>query len=329
MANGAGKRGRSARRPSEIPAAGWRDIALRIKVNLKQDNVTLAAAGVAFYAFMAIIPAMGAAMALVGLFTTPGEAAGRIEDMFGTLPTEARKLLADQLEALTKTSSTGLGLTAAVGIVLALWTATSGMAHLMQAVNIVYDEVETRGFLRLRAIAGLLTLAATGFVALALGAIAVVPAVLSTTALGGPARAACNLALWPVLVGGFAVGLGILFRYGPDRDDARWRWLSTGSIVGVALWLVGSLGFRLYAGTFGSYNATYGALAGVVLLLLWLFISALAVLIAGEVNAETEHQTAVDTTKGPDQPMGRRGAAMADTLGEPLALADDDRAGRA
>jgi membrane protein len=306
-------RGRSADTPAEIPPAGWKDVAVRVKTRTTEDNVTLAAAGVAFYGFMALIPAMAALIALYGLVVTPAEAAAKIGDLFGTLPADARSLLQDQIRTIAGSSSAGLSITAAVGVAGALWAASSGVAHLMVAVNLAYGEKHTRKFVaqRLRALA--LTVGALVVAVAAAFGIAGVPALVAGLPL--VVRILADLASWILVAGLFLAGLAVLYRYAPERDEPQWRWVSVGSAGGLVVWVAATLGLRFYAGAAGSYNKTYGALAGVVLLLLWLYVSALAVLLAAEVNAEMEHQTAKDTTEGPAKPMGLRDAEMADTLG--------------
>jgi membrane protein len=316
--NGAARpegRGRNAERPRDIPARGWKEIALRVKEEVKADHTSLSAAGVAFFGFLAAVPALAATVSIYALVADPGQVQARVESLFGALPEEAQALLTSQLESIIEQSGGALGLSVVVGILLSLWAASSGMAHLVEAVNAAYDEEETRGMVKRRGLALLFTVGAVLFVVATVGAISVLPALLDRTGLGGPARWALNLLVWPVIAIGFAVGLSLLYRFAPDRDEPRWRWVSWGSVVAVLIWLVGSLAFRFYAANFGSYNETYGSLAAVVLLLLWLFLTSFVVLLGAQVNAEMEHQTARDTTVGREQPMGQRRAVVADNLG--------------
>jgi membrane protein len=309
-------RGRAAQRPSDIPAAGWKDVLLRVKTEFKDDHTTLAAAGVAFYGFLAAIPALAALVSVYGLFASPEQIQERVDDLFGGLPEDARALLTDQLTSIVDQSSQSLSWSLAISLALSLWSASSGMGHLVEAVNVAYDEKETRGFVRLKALALALTLGALVVVALMLGAMTALPALLNATDLPDPARLLINLAVWPVMAAVLVVALAVLYRRGPDRDDPRWRWLTWGSVVAVVVWVAASIGFQFYSSNFGSYNETYGSLAAVVLLLLWLFLSAFAVLLGAQINSEIEHQTAVDSTRGAAEPLGQRGAVMADTVGE-------------
>ena len=210
-----------------------------------------------------------------------------------------------QLEGVTEASGTGLGIGLAVGVALALWSASAGIVNLIAALNRVYDENETRKFLKLRGTALALTLGGVVFVAAGILVITVLPE-------GGPA----SLVRWPILAAGFIFGLGVLYRVAPDRQDAQWRWVTPGAVMATVLWVLVSVAFSIYTSNFGKYNETYGALGAIVVTMLWLQLTALAVLLGAELNAEMEHQTRKDTTTGPAKPMGERGATMADTVGE-------------
>jgi membrane protein len=204
-----------------------------------------------------------------------------------------------------------------VSVLLALWSASSGMGHLIEAINVAYDERDERGWIRNKAIALAFTVGAILLVLFAIGGLAALPAILDR--LGFPGW--LQLLYWPLLLAGFAVGLAVLYRYAPHRDEPEWRWVSWGSAVAVLLWVLASIGFRIYAANFASYDESYGSLGAVVVLLLWLHITAFVVLLGAQINAELEHQTARDTTvhdpdMGRDRPMGERNATMADTLGE-------------
>ena len=307
-----GDEGRSADTPSEVPAEGWRDVARRVKAEVKEDHVTLTAAGVAFFGFLAVIPGLVALVSVYGLFGDPDTVAERVEDLAGTLPEEARDLLVEQLVAITGSSSSALTLGLVISLGAALWAASSGMSHLVEAVNMVYGERESRGFVARRALAVALTLGAILFGILAIAGITVWPAVVSAIEPPSAVGWLLRLAVWPVLGFGLAVALAVLYKVAPNREDPEWRWTSWGAGTAVVLWLLASIGFQVYAGNFGSYNETYGSLGAVVLLLLWLWISATVTLLGAEINSELEHQTARDSTTGPDEPMGARGAVVAD-----------------
>ncbi|NYI46314.1 membrane protein [Nocardioides aromaticivorans] len=305
--------GADADKPTEIPRRGWWQVVRRAWREAKSDQVPLLAAGVAFYSFLALFPAMIAAVMLYGLVRDPADVQRQVDELSATLPSDAASLLTTQLEALTTTSSSSLGLGLIISLVLALWSASGGVGNVMTAVNLAYDEEETRGFVKRKALALGLTLGAIVFVVVAVGMVAVAPAVLDNLVGAGPLRWALEVVRWLGLLVAMSVALGVLYKLAPDRDAPTFRWVSIGSVVATVLWLLASLGFSLYVDNFGSYNKTYGALAGVVVLLLWLWLTMYVVLLGAEVNAEAEQQTAEDTTVGPERPMGQRGAVKADS----------------
>ena len=307
--------GRQAERPQAIPARGWKQVLRRTKDEAKRDNLALLAAGVAFYALLSLVPALVALVSVYGLAADPTDIQRQVSDVLSAAPAEVRELVGEQLTSITEGSESSLGATAVIGIILALWSASSGMKHLMSAVNVAYDEEESRGFLALRGTALGLTLGAVVFFLVAVATIAAAPALVADTALGTPARVAVSILRWPVLGAGLMFGLAVLYRYGPDRDQPKWAWTGPGTIVATVAWLVASIAFSVYTANFGSYGETYGSLGAVVVLMLWLMISAAAVILGAEINAESERQTAEDTTAGAEQPMGARNAYAADTLG--------------
>jgi membrane protein len=306
--------GGTADSPTQIPAQGWKQILLRTKEQIKEDNIPLLAAGVAFYAFIALFPALIAAVTVYGLVADPAEVEEQIGSISDALPEEAASLLTDQLTEIAGGSSSALGWGLLLSLGGALFAASGGMQNLVKAVNIAYDEEETRGFVKLRALALALTLGAIVFIVVAIGLVAVVPVVLDAAGLGAAGRIAAQVARWLGLVVFVLVALGVIYRFAPDRDDPKLKWVGLGSAVATLLWIIGSAAFSLYVSNFGKYSETYGALAGVVILLLWLWLTCLIILIGAEINSETEQQTAKDTTQGPEKPMGERRAVKADSL---------------
>lgn len=310
--------GRSARpgarasSPTSIPAGGWKQILVRTKDEIKADNVALMAGGVAFYAMLALVPALIAAITVWGLVSDPAQIEQQINSFASQLPAGAGDLLTSQVTSVADNSSSALGWTLVASLLAALWSASSGTKGLMNAVNAAYDEPETRGFLKERGLALALTIGLVFFGLILIGLIAVVPAVLGVIGLGTAAEYAIAWGRWPLLALALVAGLAVIYRFAPDRDEPRWSWLTPGAVVAVVLWLAASVGFAVYVNSFGSYNETYGAMAGVIVLMLWLFLSAFAILVGAELNAEAERQTRRDTTTGPPQPMGRRGANAAD-----------------
>lgn len=310
------RRGRDAEQPSEIPKLGWKDILLRTKKRLNQDYISLVSAGVAFYALLAIFPALAAVISIYGLVADPASIEQQITGVMTVLPPEAADILKQQLQSLASKPAAGLGIGVVIGILLALWSAAKGIKALLQGLNIAYSEHERRGVLKLNAMALLLTFGGVVFAIVALGLIAVLPAVVNLLHLQGIIATAVTWLSWPLLLVAVMVALAVVYRYGPSREQPRWRWLNLGVIVATTLWLVGSFLFSVYVTNFGSYSKTYGSVGAIVILMLWFFLSAYAILLGAELNAEIEHQTARDSTTGPEQPLGSRGAKMADTVGE-------------
>lgn len=305
--------GAAASRPTQIPRAGWRAVAERVKIELKQDHVSLLAAGVAFKALLALFPALIAAISIFGLVADPDELTNQIEDWLAALPEEGASIIEDQLTDIAATGAGALSFTLAISVLLALWSASGGVAGLMDGCNAAYNEVDRRPFPVKRGIALLLTLGATLFVLVAIGLIAVLPPLLDTIGLGDAATLAIQIGQWPALALMTIVGLGVVYRFGPDRERPTMRWVTPGAAIATLLWLIGSGLFTVYANRFGDFGETYGALAGVIVLMLWLMLSSFVVLLGAEINAELERQTAVDTTTGDPLPMGQRGAEVADT----------------
>jgi membrane protein len=308
--------GQQAENPTQIPPRGWWQVTRRAFKEAKADHVPMLAAGVAFFAFLAVFPAIIAAITLYGLVADPQQVAAQVEGLAGALPEQAQPLLVEQLGSVASASGGALSLGLVVSLLAALWSASSGTGNLMQAVNLAYDEEETRGFLKLRGTALLLTIGSIVFLLLTLGLVAVVPPLLDSLPLGPVATVLAQVVRWGLLVGLVVAALAVVYRVAPDRDSPKFRWTSTGALVAAALWILGSVAFSLYVNNFGSYNKTYGALAGVVVLLLWLYLTSYTVLLGAEINAEAERQTEHDTTKGDPVPMGERRAVAADQVVE-------------
>ena len=306
-----GAPGETAEKPQEIPAKGWFQIAKRGWKEAQEDQVPLLAAGVAFYAFLALFPAVIATVLLYGLFADPSTIADQVNSLGGAVPEEVRKLVIEQVN-LSSQRATGASIGAIVAILIALWSASSGVSNLVTAISTAYDEKEERNFVKKRALALALTVGAIIFMVIMLGLVAVVPAVLAGAS--GPLAWVVQIVRWVVMALLITVALAVLYRVAPDRDAPKMRWVSVGALVATVLWLVASAGFSLYVAFFGNYAKTYGALAGIVVLLFWLWITMYAILLGAEINAESEQQTIKDSTKGPDQPLGQRGAVKADSV---------------
>jgi membrane protein len=307
-------RGRGADTPQEIPPRGWKDIAKRTLKEVKADQVPLLAAGVAFYVLLALFPAIIAGVSIYGLVADPQTVRDQINQLAQTLSPETAKLIGTQIQQVTSGAGGALGLATVIGILTALWSASSGMKALITGVNLAYDEPEGRKFVKLRGLSILMTLGAMVLLGVALALIVGFPAVPDSwpTVLQW-AAAVLRFVLLAVLL---MAGLAALYRYAPDRDKPKWGWASPGSMVATLLWVLASVGFSVYVNAFGNYNKTYGALAGVIILMFWLYLTAFVVLVGAELNAEMELQTAEDTTAGPEKPLGERDAHAADHVAE-------------
>jgi membrane protein len=289
--------GVEAERPTQIPKRGWLQIVKRAWKEAKTDNISLVAAGVAYYAFLALFPTLIAAVLLYGLIASPQDVQQQVDKIGTALPAEAQSLLSEQMSTIAATNSGALGIGLVIALLGALWSASGGVNGLITAINIAYDETETRGFIKMRGLSIALTIGAILFFIVAVVLIAVVPAVADAIAA-------------------VLVALALLYRIAPDRDAPQFKWVSIGSIVATAIWIVASLAFSLYVDNFGNYAKTYGSLAGVVILLLWLYVTSFIVLFGAEINAEAEQQTVKDTTRGEPKPLGERGAVKADSTPE-------------
>jgi len=307
--------GRHAAEPTAIPARGWKDVLMRTRKEVRDDRVPLLAAGVAFYGLLALVPALVAVVSLYGLVAKPDQIVDQVNSWLGAAPQEVRQLVTTQLQSITESAGGKAGFAVVIGVLLALWSASSGMTHLIEAIDMAYDEDETRGFVARRGQALLFTLGAIVFVLFAIGVIAVLPGLVDRAGLGAAGRIGVGIVRWLVLLVGMLGALAVLYRYGPDRDEPKWSWTSPGAIVATLIWVAASAVFAVYTANFGKYNETYGSLGAVVVLMLWLWLTAMCVIVGAELNAELERQTARDTTRGPDQPMGTRGAEAADNLG--------------
>ena len=309
-------RGRQAENPADIPAMGWKDIAFRLKDEVSEDRVGLIAAGVAFYALLALFPAVTAILAIGGLLFEPNQIIDQMAALNGVVPAAAMDIMTQQATAVAGSREGGLGLAAIFGTLLAVYSASKGMGSLMEGMNVAYDEQEERSFIRLK----LETLGLTLFLIFGLltgmTVMTATPVLLQMLHLGAMAETLSKLVIIAALFVLTLIGLAVLYRYGPSRDTPEIKWSSPGALAACVLWIVGSAGFAFYVANFGSYNESFGALGGVVILLMWLWISAYVIILGAELNAEMEAQTRHDTTVGDDMPMGERDAQKADRLGE-------------
>lgn len=309
-------RGREAARPREIPAKGWKDIARRVWASLGEDRLLLIAAGVTFYLLLALFPALATFISIYGLVADPATVAEHVSFLQGVMPGPATELLSQQMTRLAGAQGGDLGFAAIAGLLISLWSANGGVKAIFEGVNIAYDEEEKRSFLRLTLVTLAFTLGAMVLLILLIGALAVLPAVLALVPLGTLGEVLVELVRWPLMLVLVGLALAVLYRVAPSRTPPEWKWVTWGSGLATVLWLAASVAFSVYLETFADFGKSYGAMAAPIAFLLWVWLSIIVVLIGAEVNAEMEHQTAKDTTVGPEKPMGARGAEVADTLGE-------------
>ncbi|WP_191060742.1 YihY/virulence factor BrkB family protein [Geminicoccus harenae] len=306
--------GRHASKPTEIPARGWWQTLKRVVSQASEDRLTTEAAAVTFFVILSIFPGLAAAISIYGLFADPATVTDQISMLEGIIPGGGMELLNQQLQSLASAQSSALSFGAVIGILTALWTSNQGTKAMFDALNVVYEEKEKRGFIWRTIVTLLFTLCSLVFVMVTLAAVVILPIVLNFVGLGQVGDLLIRLARWPILILMIIVLLAALYRYGPSRQKAQWRWVTPGSILAAVVWVIGSMLFSWYVSRFGNYDATYGSLGAVIGFLTWIWLSATVVLVGGQLNAELEHQTERDSTSGREQPMGSRGAVMADTV---------------
>lgn len=315
MAEGVGERpDRAMHRPTDFSRRNWWFVLKRVVVDIGEDDLMLVAAGCAFYAMLAIVPALTALVLVYGLVADPYTVGSQVETMTGVVPAEVQAFLSEQLERLVAQPATGLSWRLALAVALALWSASAGIKGILSALNVAYHEAEKRSLVTFNAVALTFTVGMILGLIIALIAIVGVPAVLAFVGLGAVTDMAVRLGRWPLIGALLMAGLAVLYRYGPSRARARLRWISVGAAVATVLWVAASIAFSWYVTNFGGYNATYGSLGAVIVVMLWLYISVFVILLGAKLDAEIEHETSVDTTTGPARPMGQRGAFVADRV---------------
>ncbi len=308
-------RGRRAVSPFEIPVAGWRDIAWRTYAEINDDRLLAVAAGVVFYSLLALFPAITALVSFYALFADAATIGKHLAFAADLMPAGAFGIVNEQISRIAQAGGGQLGSAFIIGVLLAIWSANAGMKAMIDALNVTYDETETRSFIKLNLLSLTMTLGALVLLLIAIGAVVVLPLAFSWLAIDTWGERAIALLRWPAIMIVVALALAVLYRYGPSRRPAQWRWLSVGSIVATLLWVTGSVLFSWYLSNFADYNATYGSLGAAIGLMMWLWLTSTAILVGAELNAEIEHQTARDSTVGSRKPLGTRGATMADTVG--------------
>jgi membrane protein len=305
-------RGRLAEAPPKIPATGWRDVLWRTWVDIGRDRLNATAGGVTFYALLAVFPAIGAFVSLWGLFADVNEVSGQLSELAAFVPVGVLAIVAQQMVRLATARPEALSFAFVVSLFVSIWSANAGVAALFDGLNVVYEEREKRNFFVRRLLTLGFTLAAVLFVTLVTGILVAAPIVLRLLGLGESLLVPLRWVLLPLLA---AIAFAVVYRYGPSREPARWRWVQPGAMLAAVGWVAGSLAFSWYLNNLSHYDVTYGPLGAVVAFMMWIWVSVMIVLLGAELNAELEHQTAQDTTTGTPKPLGARGATMADTVG--------------
>ena len=308
-------RGRHASAPWQIPWAGWKDILWRTYARIGDDRLLAVAAGVVFYGLLAIFPAITALVSLYGLFAKASTISEHLSLASGVLPAGGMEIIQEQINRITAKGDAKLSFAFAASLGLALWSANAGMKAVIDALNVTYGEKEKRGFIKLNLVSLALTGGAILALLVAIGAIVVLPLVLSYIGLGGWTETLLRLLRWPLLLCLVIFGLAVLYRFGPSRESPRWEWITAGSAFAAVTWLGGSALLSWYLANFANYDATYGSLGAAIGMMIWMWMSSIVILLGAELNSEVEHQTARDSTTGHERPIGERGAAMADTVG--------------
>ena len=308
-------RGREAISPFAIPLSGWKDIAWRTYEEIGNDRLLAVAAGVVFYGLLALFPAITALVSSYALFAEAATIGKHLAFAAALMPAGAFGIVEEQIARITQAGGGGLSVAFIIGLMVAIWSANAGMKAMIDGLNVVYDEEEKRSFIRLNLLSLAMTVALLSFLLIAVGAVIVLPLVFAWLGMQSSAEWALSLLRWPAIMLVISVGLAMLYRFGPSRKDAQWRWLNVGAVVATLLWVAGSALFSWYLSNFANYNETYGSLGAGIGLMMWLWLTSIAILVGAEINAEIEHQTAQDTTTGAKKPLGARGAAMADSVG--------------
>jgi membrane protein len=302
-------RGRNASSPSEIPTKGWKDILLRVSKNVSKHRILALAAGMTYYSILAIFPAIAALVAMYGLFSDPTTIARHLDQFGGFLPEGAFDVAREQLSRVASKGPQSLGLTFLIGLATSLWSANAAMKSLFDTLNIVHGEEDSRSFIKLNALSLAFTVGGVAFILAALGSIVAVPVILNFVGLSEAGNLLLRVGRWPAMFLILMIALAVIYRYGPDREAPRWRWITWGSAMAALLWIAVSGLFSWYAASFGKFNETYGSLGAVIGFMTWLWISAIVILLGAEIDAEMEHQTRTRHDHSPSETDKHAGRA--------------------
>jgi len=286
---------------SAPPSRGWLAIVVAVVKGISADRIFLIAAGVTFYAILALFPGIGAIVSVYGLFADPGTIAGHLDAMAGFAPSGAVDVLRDQLTRLAHQNGATLGLGFAVSLAIALWSSNAGISGLFDALNVVYEEKDQRGLLKFYARTLAFTVGAVILVLLSIAVLVALPLVLDHIPNAGATAVLLEMVRWPILFLLAALGLSVIYRYGPYRSAPQWRWIISSSVFATIVWLAASALFSWYVASFGSYNKTYGSLGAIFGFMTWMWVSTVVVLVGAKLNAELERRTAPDRAGAPPE----------------------------
>ncbi|HEY5411479.1 MAG TPA: YihY/virulence factor BrkB family protein, partial [Caulobacteraceae bacterium] len=303
-----------AHTPSQIPPRGWRDILWRTWKAFNKDNISSVGGGVTFFTLLALFPGLAAFVSLYGLFADFNDAVKQIEALAAIAPHDAVVFIGAQMIRVSEQRQSTLGVAFLISVLLSLWSANNGVKAFLNGLNIAYGETEKRSFLILTLHSLAFTVGGLVLVLIGVGVVVAAPALLPGLDDTGPL---IGVLRWPALLVLTILVLAVVYRYGPSRQHARWRWVTWGAAAAAMLWMAASLAFSWYMSNLAHYDRTYGSFGAAAGAITWLWMSVVIVLFGAELDAEIEHQTAVDSTTGAPLPMGRRGAVMADTVGQP------------
>ena len=308
------KPGMHAESPLEIAPAGWWQVLKRTAGKFSENELMSEAAAVTFYALLSLFPAITAIVSIYGLFTDRATIASQLDTLSSFMPRGGVEIIRDQIHRLTQSPASGLSVGAAVGLLTALWSANAGTKAMFSALNDVYGERETRGFLKVVLVSLAFTLGGIALLVSTIFLTILLPKLFGLIGLGAVYAIVTRIVTYPLAAVGLIAALAVLYRYGPSRALARWQWVSWGGVIGAIAWVGLSLGFSWYVAHFGNYNKTYGSLGAVIGFMTWIWLSTTVVLLGAQLNAELEVQTMRDSTVGPRKALGSRGAASADTV---------------
>ena len=309
-------RGRDANSPIELPAKGWKDVFWRTYEQIGEDRFWPLPQVSYFTVCLALFPAITALVSSYALIADPITISDHLAALSGILPAGSFAIVRDQVERVLAKGDFNIGATFAISLLLAVWSANGGMKAIINALNVVYNEREKRGFFALNATSLAFTVGGLAAILIAIGLVVAAPIILASIGLKGSTETIVKYGRWPALALVLLIGLAVLYRFAPSRVQPRWRWVAVGSIAGTIVWIIDSAALSFYLSNYADYDDTYGSLGAAIGLMMWMWMSTIVVLFGAELNLEIEHQTAQDSTGDGGKPMGTRGAHAADTVGQ-------------